>query len=208
MTIRVMSRRRSAATIEAAAPGALVLDVTSRGPDPWVRLSPFYPHGGIPVPFSPGVSGESVEGIWQALKVFAGVDVDPSRLGVTTMKGLKRTVRRYGAVRGHRAGLTGDRLLDYPEARRLIYLPTYRWVLEQPAADLVAELRRLAADRDVVLLDYTTNADVADLDTPLSHAALVRSFLTGDWPAESLPDGRAEAVPDERVEAVSGGPAG
>ncbi|MGI5145561.1 DUF6939 family protein [Plantactinospora sp. CA-294935] len=199
MAIRVMSRRRSAATIEAAAPGALVLDVTSRGPDPWVRLSPFYPHGGIPVPFSPGVSGESVEGIWQALKVFAGADVDPSRLGVTTMKGLKRTVRRYGAVRGHRAGLTGDRLLGYAEARRLIYLPAYRWVLEHPAADLVAELRRLSADRDLVLLDYTTNADVADLGTPLSHAALVRSFLTGDWPAES--------PPGEPAGALSGGPA-
>ncbi|MDW5326303.1 DUF6939 family protein [Plantactinospora sp. KLBMP9567] len=195
MAIRVMSRRRSAATLEAA-PGAAVLDVTSRGPDPWVRLSPFYPHGGIPVPFSPGITGESVEGIWQALKVFAGADVDPGRLGVTTMKGLKRTVRRYGAVRGHRAGLTGDRLLGYAEARRLIYLPAYRWVLEHPAADLVAELRRLSADRDVVLLDYTTNADVADLGTPLSHAALVRSFLTGDWPAESLPDGRARVLSD------------
>ncbi|GIG85786.1 DUF6939 family protein [Plantactinospora endophytica] len=183
MAIQVMSRRRSAATIEAAAPGALVLDVTSRGPDPWVRLSPFYPHGGIPVPLSPGVTGASVEGIWQALKVFADTDVDPSRLGVTTMKGLKRTVRRYGPVRGHRSGLNGDRLLGYEEARRRIYLPAYRWVLEHPAADLVAELRRLSAARDVVLLDYTTNADVTDLGSPLSHAALVRSFLTGHWPA-------------------------
>ncbi|TDD65424.1 hypothetical protein E1298_41375, partial [Actinomadura rubrisoli] len=28
--------------------GALVLDVTSRGDEPWVRFSPFYPHGGYP----------------------------------------------------------------------------------------------------------------------------------------------------------------
>ncbi|WP_415366830.1 DUF6939 family protein [Saccharothrix sp. BKS2] len=25
-------------------------------PEPWVRLSPSYPHGGIPVPFTPGVN--------------------------------------------------------------------------------------------------------------------------------------------------------
>ncbi|MBE1487049.1 DUF6939 family protein [Plantactinospora soyae] len=185
MAVRVVSRRRSAVAIEAAAGGALVLDVTSRGPAPWVRLSPFYPHGGIPVPFSPGDTGESVEGIWQALKVFDGADVDPGRLRVTTMKGLKRTVRRHGAVRGHRNGLTGDRLLAYEEARRSVYLPTYRWILENPAADLVAELRRISVDRDVVLLDYTTNGDVSDLGTPLSHAALVARYLSGNWPVES-----------------------
>ena len=26
----------------------VVHDLTSRGPEPWVRLSPFFPHGGIP----------------------------------------------------------------------------------------------------------------------------------------------------------------
>jgi len=83
-----------------------VLDLTSRGPDPWVRFSPFWPHGGIPVPLSDGRTGASVEGIWQALKVFETAGVDESKLGVTTMRGLKRTARRLGAVRGHRAGLT------------------------------------------------------------------------------------------------------
>src|SRR5438445_5621679 len=67
MAVRVVRRRKG---IEARYPGAAVVDVTSRGPEPWVRFSPFYPHGGIPVPYSPGVESESVEGIWQALKVF------------------------------------------------------------------------------------------------------------------------------------------
>ena len=30
---------------------ALIIDVTSKAMDDMVRLSPFYPHGGIPVPF-------------------------------------------------------------------------------------------------------------------------------------------------------------
>ncbi|MFC5750447.1 DUF6939 family protein [Actinomadura rugatobispora] len=179
MAIHVASRRRARASIEAAHPGALIVDVTSRAEEPWVRLSPFYPHGGIPVPFTPGVTSWSVEGIWQALKVFADEDVDPGRLAITSMKGIKRTVRKYGEVRGHRRGLAGAELLPYERARREIYLPSYRWVLEHRAADLVAELARLGSEGDVVLLDYGTNGDVGDLSSPLSHAALVRRHIEG-----------------------------
>ncbi|MFF0415551.1 DUF6939 family protein [Kitasatospora sp. NPDC004745] len=178
MSINTASRRRATPSLTAAFPGAEIIDVTSKAPDPWVRLSPFYPHGGIPVPYSDGVTGESVEGIWQALKVFQDSDVDPAKLGVTTMKGLKRTVRRHGPVRGHRAGLHGDRLLSYETARRRIYLPAYRWILEHRAADLV-EL--IGSKDDVVLLDYTTNGDVTDLTSPLSHAALIQLYIEGRW---------------------------
>jgi hypothetical protein len=182
MTVQVASRRRSAASLDKAYPGALIIDVTSRAAQPWIRLSPFYPHGGIPVPFTPGVTGQSVEGIWQSLKVFETADIDPAKLTVTTLKGLKRTVRRYGLVRGHRTGLNGDELLPYESARRLIYLPSYRWVLENRAEETICELKKLSEERDLVLLDYTTNGDVTDLSTPLSHAALVRAYLTDSWP--------------------------
>ncbi|WP_067828408.1 DUF6939 family protein [Actinomadura kijaniata] len=168
MPVHIASRRRT--TLHRDFPDALILDVTSKGEEPWVRLSPFYPHGGIPVPGHPGRVSESVEGVWQALKVFESEAEDFGKLRIATMKGIKRTVRRLGPPLGHR--LDG-RLLGYEEARRRIYLPTYRWMLDHRAADLVARLRELSAARTVVLLDYTTNADVADLSTPLSHAALV-----------------------------------
>ncbi|WP_224273059.1 hypothetical protein [Streptomyces sp. LS1784] len=179
--IRIASRRRSMASLTAAFPGAEIIDVTSKAPEPWVRLSPFYPHGGIPVPYSDGVTSQSVEGIWQSLKVFQDSDVDPAKLGVTTMKGLKRTVRRYGPVLGHRTGLHGDRLLPYEAARRRIYLPAYRWILEHRVADLVELIRN---KDDVVLLDYTTNGDVTDPGSPLSHAALIQLHVEGRWPGE------------------------
>lgn len=182
MPIHVASRRRRPASLRAEFPDAEIIDVTSKAPEPWVRLSPFYPHGGIPVPYSDGVTSQSVEGIWQALKVFKDVDVDPSKLEITTMKGLKRTVRRYGPVQGHRTGLHGDRLLPYETARRQIYLPTYRWVLENRVADLIEQLR---TKNDVVLLDYTTNADVSDPTSPLSHAALIQLRIEDRWPAET-----------------------
>nr|WP_242907789.1 hypothetical protein [Actinomadura terrae] len=148
----------------------MILDVTSRGEEPWVRLSPFYPHGGIPVPGHPERTSQSVEGVWQALKVFAAEEEDYTKLDVVTMKGIKRTVRRLGAPLGHR--LDG-RLLGYEEARRLVYLPTYRWMLDHRVPELVAELRELGERGTVVLLDYTVNGDVGDLSSPLSHAALV-----------------------------------
>jgi hypothetical protein len=184
MLVHVASRRRKPESVRAAFPGTTVVDVTSRGPDPWVRFSPFFPHGEIPVPLTPDVVAASVEGIWQALKVFEQSDVDPAKLSVTSMTGLKRTVRRLGPVRGHRAGLHGKTLLDYAAARRAIYLPAYRWVLEHRLTDEVERLRELAG-HGVVLLDYTTNGDPADTSSPLSHAALLARHLTGDWPAET-----------------------
>jgi hypothetical protein len=184
MQVHVASRRRAATSIEAAYPAATVVDVTSRGPQPWVRLSPFFPHGGIPVPFTPGVTSQSVEGVWQALKVFAQADVDAAKLAVTSMRGIKHTAASFGPPLGHRRGLHGTVLLGYEQARREIYLPSYRHVLEGPAAAEVDRLRALAAQGVVVLLDYTRNDDPADLRTPLSHAALLRRHLLGDWPPE------------------------
>jgi hypothetical protein len=184
MPIHIASRRRSAAALAATFPGARIIDVTSKGPQPWVRMSPFYPHGGIPVPMSGGATSQSVEGIWQALKVFAGGDVDPRKLDIVTMTGLKRTVRTHGPVLGHRAGLHGIDLLPYEQARRAIFLPAYRWVLEHKVADLVDDLR--AAEGDTVLLDYTVNGDVTDTITALSHAALIRLHVENRWPAEHV----------------------
>jgi hypothetical protein len=161
----------------------LVLDVTSQGPEPWVRFSPFYPHGSIPVPFSPGHFGASVEGIWQGLKVFENAEVDLATVQNTTMKGIKRSVRRFGKVLGHRAELWNKTLLSYGEARQSIYLPCYHWVLQKCLQELLAELKQLVSTRIVVLLDYQTNSDVEDLSKPLSHAALIKRYLEDDWPA-------------------------
>ena len=53
MTIHIASRRRKLATIEKMHPGAIVYDVTSKGTEPWVRFSPLFPHGNIPMPDRP-----------------------------------------------------------------------------------------------------------------------------------------------------------
>ncbi|MCB9684503.1 MAG: hypothetical protein H6738_05155 [Alphaproteobacteria bacterium] len=173
------------AQLEKRHPGALVLDVTSKGPDPWRRLSPFFPHGGLPVPGGGGRLAASVEGIWQGLKVFESADVDEATFDNDRMVGLKRTVRRFGRCLGHREGLVGERLLGYREARWAIYLPAYRYVLEHACAPEIQALRGLAGERDLVLLDYTTNGDPDRLEQPLSHAALVAAFVEDRWPVRA-----------------------
>jgi len=185
--IIVESKRKKAATILKMYPDAILADVTSGAKDGLVKLSPFYPHGGIPVPFSEGYTATCVEAVWQGLKVFEGSDVDVSLFQNDTMKGLKRTVRRFGKPLGHRKGVNGQELLGYIEARKQIYIPTYKWVLENKVTNIIERLRAASdSGKTIVLLDYDTNADVEDAKKPLSHASLIKAYAEGIYPYEDL----------------------
>lgn len=187
--IIIESKRKKLATILKRYPEAILADVTSGAKDGLVKLSPFYPHGGIPVPFSDGYMATCVEAIWQGLKVFEGADVDTSLFQNDTMKGLKRTVRRFGKPLGHRKGVNGTELLGYIEARKQIYIPTYKWVLENKEADIIERLREASKTKTIILLDYDTNADVENAKKPLSHASLIKAYVEGIYPyGEELPE--------------------
>ncbi|HAS43069.1 MAG TPA: hypothetical protein DCS93_21495 [Microscillaceae bacterium] len=159
-----------------------VIDITSKAEEPFVKLSPFYPVGDIPIPLSEGHYAQSVEGLWQGLKVFESEGVDPEKFEVTTMKGLKRTVRKFGLVKGHQAGVESETLLPYIDARKQIYLPAYKWVLENKVADVLQLIRAEEARQPIILLDYETNGEVEDPSKPLSHAWLVKYYLEGQYP--------------------------
>jgi hypothetical protein len=100
------------------------------------------------------------------------------------MKGIKRSERKYGKVLGHRAGLIGEQLLSYGEARKTIYLPSYLWVLENCLQELLNELKHMSKKGTIILLDYETNCDLDNLSRPLSHAGLIKLYIEGDWPTE------------------------
>lgn len=180
--IIIESKRKKPATILKKYPDAIIADVTSSAKNGLVKLSPFYPHGGIPVPFSDGYTATCVEAIWQGLKVFESCDVDTSLFSNDTMKGLKRTIRKYGKPLGHRKGVHGTELLGYIEARKQIYIPTYKWVLENKVAWIIEKLREACKTKTIVLLDYDTNADVEDAKKPLSHASLIKAYVEGIYP--------------------------
>ena len=180
--IVIESKRRKRENILKKYPNAVIADVTSQATDGLVKLSPFYPHGGIPVPFSEGYTAMCVEAIWQGLKVFETADVDVNMFANDTMKNIKRTVRRFGKPLGHRKGVKGTELLGYIEARKQIYLPAYKWVLENKVANLIERLREASKTKTIVLLDYTTNCDIDNPKTPLSHAFLIKAYAEGLYP--------------------------
>ena len=183
--IIVESKRKKPATLLKKYPDAILADVTSGAKDGLVKLSPFYPHGGIPVPFSEGYTATCVEAIWQGLKVFEGSDVDVQMFQNDTMKNIKRTVRRFGKPLGHRKGVNGTELLGYIEARKQIYIPTYRWMLENKVPHIIERLRVASnSGKTIVLLDYDTNADVEDAKKALSHASLIKAYAEGIYPYE------------------------
>lgn len=180
--IIIESKRKKPATILKQYPDAILADVTSSAKDGLVKLSPFYPHYGIPVPFSEGYTASCVEAIWQGLKVFESCDVDVEMFKNDTMKNIKRTVRRFGKPLGHRKGVNGTELLGYIEARKQIYIPTYKWVLENKVSNIIERLREASKTKTIILLDYDTNADIENAKKPLSHASLIKAYVEGIYP--------------------------
>lgn len=180
--IYIDSRRKKEKTLKAKYPGAVILDITSKSETDLIKFSPFYPHGDIPVPFSVDSVSASVEGIWQGLKVFEKFDIDESLFFNATMRNMKRTVRTLGYPKGHRRGVKGEKLLDYIEARIEIFIPSYRFVLENKVKYLIDKLKTLSEQKDIVLLDYATNCDIFNTKKPLSHAYLVKCFIDDEFP--------------------------
>lgn len=175
MSIEVFSKRKKIPVGDKV----VVVDVTKNGSDPtFVKFSPFYPHGNIPVPGFSDLTTQTVEGAWQGLKAFEREGPDLSFLNKTQPK--KRSASESkGKVLGHRYGEGEDaRLLGYVEARRLVYVPMYEHVLRTHLVDEVLLLRGLVEEGNrVILLDYDTNEDVENTTSHLSHASIVKRFL-------------------------------
>lgn len=180
--IIIESKRKKPEALKEQYPDAMIIDVTSHAVDEFVMFSPFYPIGGVPVPFTEGLVAVSVEGIWQGLKVFEDADIDTTLFSKREMKNLKRTTRKYGPCLGHRKGVHGEELLGYIEARKQIYLPCYKWVLENKLKKLVTAIRIISKNKPVVLLDYNTNPDVNNPKKALSHASLIKAYIEGNYP--------------------------
>ena len=183
--IYIENKKKKEKTLLAKYTNAIIVDVTSKAPTALVKLSPFYPHGEIPIPFSENKTAKSVEGIWQALKVFETTDIDNEMFQNETMKNIKRTVRKFGKPLGHRKGINGTELLSYIDARIQIYLPSYLWVLENKVSEILTRLKEASQKEDIVLLDYATNCDVLNPKKPLSHAFLVKAFVENSYPKEA-----------------------
>lgn len=184
--IYIENKKRKMESIKKEYPGAIILDITSTSESNYAKwLSPFFPHYNIPIPFTDGLTATCVEAVWQGLKVFENQDVDFDTFRNNTMKNLKRTVRRFGPPLGHRKGAYGKELLNYFDARMQIYLPTYKWVLDnvEKVHNVVEKIGAKAKEQDIVLLDYNTNTEFRDISKPISHAGLVKLYIEGKYPS-------------------------
>jgi hypothetical protein len=147
--------------------GSVVYDVSSYAEPPYCELSPMWVHGGIPVPGTNETS-DTVEGVWQGLKVIRG-------------KTAPRYFRGPGGKRGGKpAGhLLSKKLLGVVDARRLIYVPTYEWMLENCIDGRLIQSFIDAAFAGLVqhFHDVGDNGNPNNPDQPLAHAAVLVRYL-------------------------------
>jgi hypothetical protein len=148
--------------------GSTVYDVSSYADEPYRTLSPMWVHGGIPVPGMPGETSDTVEGIWQGLKVIRGKTATRYFRGPGQKRGGKPSGHRYGSKQ-----------LGIVEARRKIYVVAYEWVLENridPA--LIRHFIDTAfAGVTQYFHDVGDNGDLNNPDRPLAHAAVLVQCL-------------------------------
>lgn len=184
--IYVENKKRSMEKLKEEYPNAYILDITSSSPFRYGQLlSPFYPHGNIPIPGeSGGMTACSVEGIWQGLKVFEHAGIDRYSFRNDTMKNIKRTVRKFGKPLGHQYGVFSKQLLNYADAKRLIYAPSYKYVLDNipEVQNIIKRIKKQAEISDIVFLDYNLNPDNRDVSKPLSHAEFVKMYIEDRYP--------------------------
>ena len=67
--ILVESKRKKIEGLQKKYPNAIIADVTSKSKNALIKLSPLYPWGDIPVPYTPNMVATCVEAVWQGLKV-------------------------------------------------------------------------------------------------------------------------------------------
>jgi len=147
---------------------ATVYDVSSYADHPFCTLSPFWPHGGIPVPGMIRTTSDSVEGIWQGLKLIDG------KIAPRYFSGQGH--KRGGKPRGHQFG---DKLLKIVEAREKIYRDSYEWMLDHKAdPELIDRFLSQAFEGATQYFhDVSNNGNIGDPDEGWAHAAVLVQYL-------------------------------
>jgi hypothetical protein len=148
--------------------GSVVIDVSSYADPPFCTFSPMWVHGGIPVPGMSGTTSDSVEGIWQGLKVIRG-SISPRYFSGQGQK-------RGGKPSGHQYG---DKLLKIVEAREKIYRVAYEWMLANRIDQALIDgfVEQAFAGVLQCFHDVSDNANIGNPDEGWAHAAVLVQYL-------------------------------
>lgn len=150
------------------AAGALLHDVSSYADPPYCTLSPMWPHGGIPVPRMAGTCSDSVEGIWQGMKLING------KIAPRFFQG--QGAKRGGKPRGHQYG---DKILKLVEAREKIYRVSYEWMLEHRVDPqlILTFIENALTGIPQYFHDVSDNGNIGHADEGWAHAAVLVQHL-------------------------------
>ncbi len=116
----------------------------------------------------PGKTSDSVEGIWQGLKVIDGKTAPRYFVG--------QGQKRGGKPRGHQYE---GKLLGIIEAREKIYRVAYEWVLEHRVSKELIEsfLVRARSGLAQYFHDVSDNGNISAPDEGWAHAAVLVQYL-------------------------------
>jgi len=121
------------------------------------------------------VRAQSVEGIWQGLKLIEG-RIDESMFSRAPKK-------RKGNIQGHKFG---NNVLDYQKARQEIYVPSYVYhVVHRALPETAATIEKLV--QPVKFHDVEKNGDINDTSSAFAHSALLAQLLNVLWDAPIAP---------------------
>jgi hypothetical protein len=153
-----------------------MIDMSSNSEHPYCRLSFDYQVGQIPVPGFEGMYAESLNGMMEAL-MLTGRRGMPGKVNLGFLVGPGRE-RKLGPDQWCTGYMYRGRSVDLAEARRLILIPSYLWVLSHKAGQAVAKVRKRSQDGELWLYD---GCDSADINSPmrLSAAATLAAYLSG-----------------------------
>lgn len=145
------------------------VDISSYGPRPYDKFSPFTysPDFRIPVPGQNGLYSNSVESIWQGLKIINGI----SDFNLFSRKPKKRR----GQVQGH---LYGNDILSIVDARLNIYRPAYSYYLDNYVDEEIKDslLMKVFDKWEVYFYDVEDNLDLENPE-PLAHSVFASEYM-------------------------------
>ncbi|PIN75736.1 hypothetical protein COV18_02720 [Candidatus Woesearchaeota archaeon CG10_big_fil_rev_8_21_14_0_10_37_12] len=151
------------------AEGTTVIDVSSKGHRPFSYFSPFSHNAkyAIPIPGDEARRADSVEGIWQGLKIIDGVTDD------SLFKG--RAVKRRGKQPSHRFE---GKEIGYIDARRKVYQPAFIYHAVNNALPLAwSALEEELRNGAVALQDVEVNGEINDPSSSYAHSSLLVELL-------------------------------
>lgn len=158
-------------------PGVDVIDMRPDAEQPFCRLHFDYQHGQIPVPGMRGTYSESVTGLMEGLRLVGRPGLPGKvNLGYFVGPGRIRNVPPTHRCSGFRYC---GRAVGLEDARRIILIPAYLWLLSNRVQGIVRRIQKQAEKRVTGLYDGVTSSDLSS-PCRLSAAAILAAHLNGE----------------------------